>query len=40
MSTLVKEAELRRDTNFTQREIDLAHGLKNKQEIIFTHATN
>ena len=24
--TLAREAELRRDTNLTQREIDLAHG--------------
>ena len=28
VSTLVKEDELRRDTNITQREIDLEHGLK------------
>ena len=39
VSTLVKEAELRWDTNITQREIELAHGLKNKQTRIFTHDT-
>ena len=34
---MVKEVELRQDTNFTQRKIDLAHGLKDKYESIFTH---
>ena len=38
VSTLVKEVELKQDTNITQREIDLAHGLKDKFESIFTHA--
>jgi len=28
--SFLKEVERRRDTNLTQREIDLAHGLKDK----------
>ena len=39
VSTLVKEAELRRDTNLTQREIALAHDLRYKHASIFTHTT-
>jgi hypothetical protein len=37
VATLVKEVEGKGDTNLTQREIDLAYGLKDKQESIFTH---
>jgi hypothetical protein len=37
VATLVKEDKHKGDTNITQREIDLAYGLKNKQENIFTH---
>jgi hypothetical protein len=38
VATLLKEAHCNQDTNLTQREIDLAYGLKDKQEIIiFTH---
>jgi hypothetical protein len=37
VATLVKEVECKGDTNLTQREIDLAYGLKDKQESIFTH---
>ena len=39
VSTLVNEDEHRGDTNTTQREIDLAYGLKDAQESIFTHTT-
>ena len=38
VSTLVKEDELKWDTNLTQRKIDLAHGLKYKAKI-FIHTT-
>jgi hypothetical protein len=37
VATLVKEVERKGDTNLTQREIDLAYGLKDKQVNIFTH---
>jgi hypothetical protein len=37
VATLVKEAHHNQDTNLTQREIDLAYGLNDKQESIFTH---
>ena len=37
VSTLVIEAHHNGDTNFTEREIDLAYGLKDKQEsMLFT----
>jgi hypothetical protein len=37
VSTLVIESHCNGDTNLTQREIDLAYGLKDKQEsMIFT----
>jgi hypothetical protein len=34
---LVREARRNRDANVTQKEIDLAYGLKDGQEIKFTH---
>ena len=38
-ASLVKEAHRNGDTNITQREIDLAYGLKEKQEsILINHA--
>jgi hypothetical protein len=38
VATLLKEAHRNQDTNLTQREIDLAYGLKDKHEsILFTH---
>jgi hypothetical protein len=37
MARLVKEVERKGDINLTQREIDLAYGLKDKQASIFTH---
>jgi hypothetical protein len=36
VATLVKEVECKGDTNLTQREIDLAYGLKDKQESIYS----
>ena len=39
VSTLVKETECRGDTNITNREIELAYGLKDAQASIFTHTT-
>ena len=39
VSSLVKEALRIGDTNITQREIDLAYGLKYCQTHIFTHTT-
>jgi hypothetical protein len=37
LSQLVREARCNGDANFTQREIDLAHGLKDQWESKFTH---
>ena len=37
VATLLKEAHHNQDTNLTQREIDLAYGLKDKHASIFTH---
>ena len=38
VASLVKEIHLNGDTNLTQREIDLAYGLKDKHEsILFDH---
>jgi hypothetical protein len=38
VATLLKEAHRNQDTNLTQREIDLAYGLKDKHaSILFTH---
>ena len=37
VATLVKEVERKGEINFTQRKIDLAYGLKDKQASIFTH---
>jgi hypothetical protein len=38
VATLLKEAHCNQDTNLTQREIDLAYGLKDKHaSILFTH---
>ena len=37
MSSLVKVAHHSEYTNLTQREIDLAYDLKDKQEIIYIH---
>jgi hypothetical protein len=37
LSELVKEAHCKRDANVTQREIDLAYGLKDGQVSNFTH---
>jgi hypothetical protein len=38
VATLLKEAHRNQDTYITQREIDLAYGLKDKHaSILFTH---
>jgi hypothetical protein len=38
VASLVKETHRNGDTNLTQREIDLAYGLKDKQEsILISH---
>jgi hypothetical protein len=37
ISELVRESHRNRDANATQREIDLAHGLKDGQVRKFTH---
>ena len=37
VSSLFKEAQHTRDINIRKREIDLAYGLKDYQENIFTH---
>jgi hypothetical protein len=37
LSKLVREVHRNRDANVTQREIDLAYGLKNRQVSNFTH---
>ena len=39
MASLVKGTHHNGDTNLTQREIDLAYGLKHKQEIILVNHT-
>ena len=39
VASLVKAAHRNGDTNITQREIDLAYGLKDKQEIILINHT-
>ena len=39
VASLVKESHRNGDTNLTQREIDLAYGLKDKQEsILINHS--
>ena len=38
--SLVKEAHRNGDTNFTQREIDIAHVLKDKQASILINHSN
>ena len=39
VASLVKEAHLNGDTNLTQREIDLAYGLKDKKTSILINHT-
>ena len=39
VASLVKETHCNGDTNLTEREIDLAYGLKDKQEIILINHT-
>ena len=39
VASLVKEAHRNGDTNVTEREIDLAYGLKDKQVIILVRNT-
>ena len=40
MASLVKATHHNGDINITQREIDLAYGLKDKQEIILINHSN
>jgi hypothetical protein len=40
VATLLKEAHHNQDTNLTQREIDLAYGLKDKQKHIYNSPTS
>ena len=40
VASLVKAAHRNGDTNLTQREIDLAYGLKDKQESILINQSN
>ena len=40
VASLVKEAHLNGDANLTEREIDLAYGLKDKHVIILISHTN